>query len=126
MKCLIMSRVIFCAAQDVTGVRKERREEEGEEYWNGEKQRVRESEWKSKREEKREKENGGVSKHSLQMQPWNNISSPARTIICPSETSCVMSGDQNKHGGVDFHNYVSSRVCHMFRNMPSPWAAFKP
>lgn len=34
MKCLIMSHVIFCTAQDVTGVRKERRErdEEGEEY----------------------------------------------------------------------------------------------
>lgn len=26
MKCLIMSRVIFCAAQDVTGVGKEHRE----------------------------------------------------------------------------------------------------
>lgn len=34
---------------------------------------------------KREKENSGVSKHSLQMQPWNNISATARTIICPSK-----------------------------------------
>lgn len=30
MKCLIMSCVILCAAQDVTGERKEQREEEEE------------------------------------------------------------------------------------------------
>lgn len=58
------------------------REEEGEKYRenNGF-----DRQWKSKQKKKWEKENSGVSKHWLQMQPWNNISSTARTIICPSK-----------------------------------------
>ena len=81
MKCLIRSRVIFCTVQDVTRVRMQGKEEEGEEY-RGNNIFDRDSEILNK---KKEKENSGVRKYSLQMQPWNNISSTAHTSICPSK-----------------------------------------
>lgn len=135
MTCLIMSCVIFCAAKDVTGVRKEHR---GKKTWEG---RESSDEHKDNNgwetgwiQTKWEKETAEWGSAHYGCSISNNITSAFNMVICPHKTYLLqlwLAGATEthlyyyyyglvfpcKHCCIDFSGYISSQVCLMCLEM---------